>query len=318
MSVHRISLFIRTSSRTSLVTMRTLTRNLSNGMCHTSSHHHTLLRMTTIFTYGFAGTVCSTTRRLLTASNVPFSILLPLVSRATTGMRALAPHRTRANPTIHNSRTIVRDRVRHLTNVPSLRALCTQVDGVVTRLGVGSWGLGKYHCHRHGFVFRLSARFSAFGPVGLVLTSGSPHHGRLLTKLNCPFRMHLLDNVSRSCPSALHNNSVTTRVSHTGTSTCHTAVTTSRLIVATSAVIYLSRRILNGPTSRTRTVTVLHDLDNHARRICANIALAAVSGAAAFMSYDSIAFTSLASRRVHRCIARCHPVSGTNTCNVRR
>lgn len=72
---------------------------------------------------------------------------------------------------------------------------------------------------------------------GVVLTSGSPHHGRLLSNLNVGCRMGALPNVRRACPSALGTRRVPLCVTYRGTTTCQGAVRPSRLVVATSAVM---------------------------------------------------------------------------------
>lgn len=82
-----------------------------------------------------------------------------------------------------------------------------------------------------------SVVLSGLGGCGIVLTSGSPQEGRLLTNLKIRCRMEALPSISRSCPRALQKTSVPLCVSERGTSTCHSVVRPSRLVVATSAVI---------------------------------------------------------------------------------
>lgn len=75
------------------------------------------------------------------------------------------------------------------------------------------------------------------GGCRLVLTSGSPHQGRLVSKLKIRCIIEALPSISRSCPRALIKTTVPRCVSHRGTSTCHSVVGPNRLLVATSAVM---------------------------------------------------------------------------------
>lgn len=136
---HRISFgampfFVRTSTPTRIRLLHVITIHLDPGICRIASKRHECLRLTTIFTYGFTGRVCTLDSRVLRGRKVPFRIVLPLVSRATNGMRRLSPARTRANPTMHCSRGMVDGRLRVLTSRRSLRRLCRGVDGDVRGL----------------------------------------------------------------------------------------------------------------------------------------------------------------------------------------
>lgn len=143
MSFGRVPFFVRTSSTRSTTFLGTVTSALSGHICSTSSRRHGDLRLTTIFAYGFAGRVCTLTTRLLGGCGLPFSIVLPLVSRATHGIRRLRPGATRAKPTVHCSRGIVNGRLQVLTSSPTVRQLCRLLDQDVRRerwfQGVG-WG----------------------------------------------------------------------------------------------------------------------------------------------------------------------------------
>lgn len=132
-SFRRIPFFVRTGETRSARLLGTVTSALSRGICRTSSRRHGDLRLTTIFVYGFAGRVCTLTTSLLRGCGLPFRIVLPLVSRATHGMRRLTPHSTRAKPTMHCSRGIVDGRLTVLISSPTLRRVCGLVDGDVRR-----------------------------------------------------------------------------------------------------------------------------------------------------------------------------------------
>lgn len=127
MSFGIVPFFLRTGASRGTNGLRRLTRGLSKGVRFLSSSGHGDLRLTTIFTYGFAGRVCTLTIGLLRRRSVPTSILLPLVSRATTGVRAVPPEITRANPTVQCSRGIVGGRLTVLKS-SSVQSVCQLVD----------------------------------------------------------------------------------------------------------------------------------------------------------------------------------------------
>lgn len=124
----RIPFFLRTGSPRGLSLLRRVAKDLDPGICRTDSRRHGCLRVTTIFTYGFDGRVCTVYRRLLRTRRLPFRSVLPLVSRATQGMRRLSPIRTRANPSEHCSRGIVGHRLGVLRRRPGLTRVCQLLD----------------------------------------------------------------------------------------------------------------------------------------------------------------------------------------------
>lgn len=142
MSFHRVPFFVRTSAPRSARLLGTVTTALSRHICRTASRRHGDLRLTTIFAYGFAGRVCTLTTRLLRGCGLPFSMVLPLVSRATHGMRRLDPGTTRAKPTVHCSRGMVGGRLTVLSSSPKVRRLCRLVDHDV--FGHGSWAIWSW------------------------------------------------------------------------------------------------------------------------------------------------------------------------------
>lgn len=153
--------------------------------------------------------------------------------------------------------------------------------------------------------------------ASLCLTSNSPHHRRLLTRLNIAFR-HVIANVRRRHRPRRDTRRCIIHLTHRGTRTNITRATRSLPILNTSAVIVLGKRILRGPHSTRRTTRVLHGLSNRARRIVATITLTSDRRVLSYLIIASIAFEALASRSVTNCITDNRPLSGTNTCNVRK
>lgn len=134
----------------------------------------------------------------------------------------------------------------------------------------------------------------------------------------------MLHNVSRDCPRSLSTCSITRCVTRGGTSTCHSLLGKSRasrrtsrsstsrgssngssssslLVLATSAMIVTpttsrrgSRRngkvVLKGPRGTSSTIHVLGVLDNGARRIIANMYLAAGGRRHGFSMYARMDF----------------------------
>lgn len=136
-SFSRVPYFVRTGSRCTLRRVNSITRRIDDEICRLTDRSHGCLRLSTIFTYGFIGRYCTLDRGVLRRRKVPFSIVLPLVSRATTGIRRLSPGSTRAKPTMECSRGILQTRKTLLGSGPRVGSVCSEVDVDVRGLDIG-------------------------------------------------------------------------------------------------------------------------------------------------------------------------------------
>lgn len=148
----------------------------------------------------------------------------------------------------------------------------------------------------------------------MLLTSGSPHHERLLGLVYTSFRISST-STSRTLPRGISPDSTILCLSGVGTRPFYND---RGAIVKTSAIITISGMVLNGPRGTRRTFRVLSLLSNERRSIFAKMALLRNKGDGSFFYRAGIGFCRLSGRRVGSCVTYNRYFSGTNTCKVRK
>ena len=129
--MRKVSLFVEASDEEALWTIEQLAQSLSPKVYRADSDKRAQLHIAAIFACNFANAMYDAAARVLEGSDIPFSVLLPLIDETAAKVHVLTPHEAQTGPAVRGDYAVMQHHIAALAGTPELQELYRQISSLI-------------------------------------------------------------------------------------------------------------------------------------------------------------------------------------------
>ena len=129
--MREVSLFVEASDEETLCITEQLAQSLSQKVYRADSAKRAQLHTAAVFACNFANAMYGAAARVLEGSDIPFSVLLPLIDETAAKVHALTPREAQTGPAVRGDNAVMQRHIAALAGAPELQELYRQISNLI-------------------------------------------------------------------------------------------------------------------------------------------------------------------------------------------
>ncbi|MDR0987971.1 MAG: Maf-like protein [Prevotellaceae bacterium] len=132
----------------------------------------------------------------------------------------------------------------------------------------------------------------------IILASGSPRRKELLSGLNIPFEVRLLENVSESYPNTLQKGDIPLYIAKEKADAYRPLMQADDLLITADTIVWLEGEVLEKPADKQEAAQMLHRLSGRTHEVYTAVCLTTADRQQTFEVCTQVRFASLSDEEI--------------------
>ncbi len=141
----------------------------------------------------------------------------------------------------------------------------------------------------------------------IVLASNSPRRKELLSRIDIPFEVRVLDGIDESYPASLPTKQIASYISQKKANSYQLTMGDDELVITADTIVVLGREIMGKPKDVASARQMLHKLSGKTHQVITGVTLTSKQRQISFSVETDVTFKMLSDEEINYYIDRYHP-----------
>lgn len=146
------------------------------------------------------------------------------------------------------------------------------------------------------------------GRYHIVLASNSPRRKELLSGLDIPFEVRVLDGIDESYPQDLLTKEIAGYISHKKAAAYQQLIADDELIITADTIVILGQKVMGKPKDIAEAKEMLHELSGHTHQVITGVCLTTKKKQVCFSVETDVTFKELTNEEIEYYVNHYRPM----------
>lgn len=146
------------------------------------------------------------------------------------------------------------------------------------------------------------------GRYHIVLASNSPRRKELLSGLDIPFEVRVLDGIDESYPQDLPAKEIAGYISHKKAVAYQQLIVDDELIITADTIVILGQKVMGKPKDIAEAKEMLHELSGHTHQVITGVCLTTKKKQVCFSVETDVTFKELTNEEIEYYVNHYRPM----------
>ncbi len=146
------------------------------------------------------------------------------------------------------------------------------------------------------------------GRYHIVLASNSPRRKELLSGLDIPFEVRVLDGIDESYPQDLPAKEIAGYISHKKAAAYQQLIADDELIITADTIVILGQKVMGKPKDIAEAKEMLHELSGHTHQVITGVCLTTKKKQVCFSVETDVTFKELTNEEIEYYVNHYRPM----------
>lgn len=146
------------------------------------------------------------------------------------------------------------------------------------------------------------------GRYHIVLASNSPRRKELLSGLDIPFDVRVLDGIDESYPQDLPTKEIAGYISHKKAAAYQQLIADDELIITADTIVILGQKVMGKPKDIAEAKEMLHELSGHTHQVITGVCLTTKKKQVCFSVETDVTFKELTNEEIEYYVNHYRPM----------